>query len=97
MLWDKTKTDTQNVVSRKTLTTVVTNIFAFKYNRIVSELKTYELTSEVLTVCKQLVFTAFRYPNLSETTNGRKKGNNNDDNNNNYDNNKINNSITIII
>ena len=35
------------------------------------ELKTYELkTSKVLTVCQQLVLTAFRYPNLSKTTNG---------------------------
>ena len=31
---------------------------------------------EVLTVCQQLVLTAFRYPNLSETTNGPKKGKN---------------------
>ena len=39
-------------------------IIAFQYNRI-SELE----TSEVLTVCQQLVLTAIRYPNLSETTN----------------------------
>ena len=30
-------------------------------------------TSEVLTVCQQLVLTPFRYPNLSETTNGQRK------------------------
>ena len=30
-------------------------------------------TSEVLMVCQQHVLTAFRYPNLSETTNGPKK------------------------
>ena len=33
-------------------------------------------TSEVLTVCQQLVLTTSRYPNLSETTNGPKKGKN---------------------
>ena len=31
------------------------------------------MTSEVLTVCQQLVLTAFRYPNLSEIINGPKK------------------------
>ena len=34
------------------------------------------MTSEVLTVCQQLVLTAFRYPNLSEIINGPKKGKN---------------------
>ena len=32
------------------------------------------MTSEVLTVYQQLVLIDFRYPNLSETINGRKKG-----------------------
>ena len=34
------------------------------------------MTSEVLTVCQQLMLTAFRYPNLSEIINGPKKGKN---------------------
>ena len=34
------------------------------------------MTSEVLTVCRQLVLTAFRYPNLSEIIYGPKKGKN---------------------
>ena len=33
-------------------------------------------TSEVPTVCQQLVLTAFKYPNLTETNNGPKKGKN---------------------
>ena len=46
----------------------------FSATEQLSELKTYELnTSKVLTVCQQLVLTAFRYPNLSETTNASKK------------------------
>ena len=44
----------------------------FQYNRIVSELK----VSEMQTVWQQLVLTALRYPNLSETINGQKKGKN---------------------